>query len=106
MTRRNKRNHGWPEDVRLAILVARGQGMKHPAIAASLTELLGQPVDPVAIRMFCCRYGAVAKRLDPWTPPEGYRREYKRLQGILGTLKARQEILLVAERDKRRARAA
>lgn len=93
----------WPESVRIAVLVARGQGMSCPDIARSLSELTGHHVDEGSIRYACHRFGIAKKRLAPWTPPEGYRDEYKRLQGILGTVKARQEIELLVVRDRRRA---
>ena len=100
------RGCNWPDTVRLAVLVARAQGMSHPAIATALAEALDAPVTAGNIRFYCSRHGMTEKRLAPWSPPEGYHAEYKRLQPILGTLKAREEIELVAVRDKRRAQAA
>lgn len=91
----------WPENVRLAVLVARAQGMSHPAIAEGLSDILGKPVDAGAIRFFCSRRGVVLqKRAPPIDLPERYRQHYAKVRAIVGVEKARKEIERLVARDR------
>ncbi len=89
------------DDVRLAVLVARAQGMSHPAIAEGLTEILGRRVDAGAIRYFCSRRGVVLqKRAPPIDLPDRYRKDYVKMRAIVGVEKARKEIERLVARDR------
>lgn len=89
------------DDVRLAVLVARAQGLSHPAIAEGLSEILGERVDPGAIRFFCSRRGVVLqKRYGPIDVPPQYRQHYEKVRAIVGVEKARKELDRLIERDR------